>query len=374
MKLLIPFDDELVGSFLSRAHRETGMSMPRLLTSLTGHELTTHSFVIAKHAGIARACSMTHERFVANHTTAAYSTSFMAPEQRSRLLRSILDENPDPGAAAALAHNVTRNKPRLRYCPVCRHEDLQTFGQSFWRRSHQLPAVTVCLRHGRPLHGTTIPLQIRLPAPPPHECVGTELQCCLPIEIQLSIAQWSEMALNGQLQADAPWTDFFRQRASATGYELQQGTNFCDRLAADLEQFYTRAFLEDYRCPVHDQNGPKWPARLLRASGRGIEPLKHVLLCVFLDSKPVPSPAPGIRPFKARGPKSDKSAVDAFAVERATAAAAHFLRRGQKANLTLLLRHAEIEPLWRHSYPRLPLLRAWVAAYKASEQYKRWGL
>lgn len=40
----------------------------------------------------------------------------------------------------------------LHFCPLCREQDQQQFGAWYYHRSHQIPGVTVCHRHGVPLH------------------------------------------------------------------------------------------------------------------------------------------------------------------------------------------------------------------------------
>ena len=35
----------------------------------------------------------------------------------------------------------------LRYCPVCRREDMEVYGETYWRSAHQLPLMTVCPVH-----------------------------------------------------------------------------------------------------------------------------------------------------------------------------------------------------------------------------------
>ena len=45
----------------------------------------------------------------------------------------------------------------LRYCHLCVAKDRGRFGQTYWRREHQIPEVEVCCHHGCVLHGTTYP-------------------------------------------------------------------------------------------------------------------------------------------------------------------------------------------------------------------------
>jgi len=117
--------------------------------------------------------------------------------------------------------------------------------------------------------------------------------------------------------------------------------------------------------------GLQWPARLLRSCSTGIEPLKHVLLGVFLESGASAS-AVRRKEFVKRGPRRDSALEDESAVRRVADVAERMREEGGPTNLTVLMRRAGVESLWRHSYPRLPRLQAWVMAFKASDQYRRW--
>lgn len=371
MKLYRPYEDELVGSMLSRAARNSGLCLPTLLEALTGRARFTHSFVVVRHPRIAEAFGMDVEDFIRLHTTTAYALAFMPVEHRARLWDSALSAEPRASYMSGIAKNLTSTNAQLRFCPACVSADIEAFGDSYWHREHQLPSVSICRHHRQGLLSSPIPLRARLPAPPPHECEGCYLRCDLPLNVQLAISNWSAGCLNSQLQGEVKWWEWFRERASEAGYQLSQGTNFGERLSRDLERFYSSAFLEDHRCAVDRQSGPQWPARLLRSCSRGIEPLKHVLMAVFLESDQAPTVAKR-KEFKARGPRRDRSREDADAVRRVSTAAKLLRKRGSQANLTILLRRAGVEALWRHSYPRLPRLLAWIAEFKASDQYRRW--
>lgn len=371
MKFLRPYASELVGGMLSRAIRDSGLCVPAFLRALTGRALPSHSFVVARHPGISSAFGMEIEEFVRNHTGTAYSLAFMPPEQKTRLWASAISLEPRHSYMASIASTLTSSTPNLRFCPECVNENLANFGESYWRREHQLPAVSMCLHHGCSLLVSAIPIRARLPAPPPHECEGMDTCCRLPAPVQLAISKWSYRSLALGLQCEQPWPDWFRQRAREVGYELIQGTNSGERLSRDLERFYSPGFLEAHGSAVDRQTGLQWPARLLRPCSKGIEPLKHVLMGVFLESGATAS-AVRRKEFVARGPRRDRTLEDENAVRRVADVAERMLQEGCQANLTILMRRAGIESLWRHSYPRLPRLQAWVTAFKATEQYRRW--
>lgn len=371
MQFLRPHEDELVGSALSRAIRYSGLSVPHLLRAVTGRRVVNHSFIVARHPMVAWSFGMPADMFARRHTMTEYSLAFMPVERRAAIWNSALSSAPNSGWMGNIAKDLTNTHPKLRYCAACVKDDVSRFGDSYWRRAHQLPAVSVCLVHQQPLVVSSVPLQPRLPVEPPHRCIG-EIMCSnLSVRIQMAIARWSVDCLNGGLQAGRTWPEWFRDKASATGYQLSQGTNFGTRLSRDLERYFTHSFLAEHKCAVDRQVGLQWPARLLRDCSHGIEPLKNVLMCVFLDSNPEPTP-PKVKEFKARGPRRDRSAQDIEAVERMARAAAQLRSKGHQFNLTMVLRQAGLEDVWRHSYLQLPRLQAWVAQFKTTQQYRRW--
>src|SRR4030042_7010586 len=45
----------------------------------------------------------------------------------------------------------------LRYCPECVSEDFERWGETYWRRTHQLPGVLVCTDHKGGLANSVVP-------------------------------------------------------------------------------------------------------------------------------------------------------------------------------------------------------------------------
>lgn len=40
-----------------------------------------------------------------------------------------------------------KNPPALRWCPMCKEEDIRTYGESYWHVSHQIPTISICQKH-----------------------------------------------------------------------------------------------------------------------------------------------------------------------------------------------------------------------------------
>lgn len=92
-----------------------------------------------------------------------------------------------------------------RWCPECNDEDLRDNGRVYWRRTHQLPGVFVCIRHRRPILEVNMPYRVRqqhlyLPDSLPGALV-TKAAC--PPDTDLSLAQaLAEFAVHAM--EDAP--------------------------------------------------------------------------------------------------------------------------------------------------------------------------
>lgn len=290
MKIGRPYEDEIVGSILSRATRNYGLRLNQVMNILTGRPLTSHSFVITHHPGVAEACGMTPEEFRRRHTLFAYALAYMEAKRKQRLFCAGLDGDATGVPLAAINQNLTRCSPFLRFCPQCVEAELHQYGESHWRRAHQLPGVAICLEHHCTLLHTSLSLRSSVPMPPPHEVTGEPLTFGVPERVQLAIARWSVASLEVRPEQGKHTAKWFYETANRSGYAYRK--NRVDRaaLAADIEAFYGHEYLQTIGCIVGTTPGSNWPWRLLSIGGVACEPLKNILLQVFLEFR---SPAAG---------------------------------------------------------------------------------
>jgi len=290
MKLMRPYPDEMVGSILSRACRQFGLKPTPLLIALTGRRLIRHSLVVTNHANIAEACGMSLEEFHLRHTIAMYAIAFVPEPYRNRLWQSALSGNGRSNFAGMFGQGVSKWEVNLQYCPNCAVEDQRSFGESYWRRLHQIPGVTVCIQHRRALVKSATSIVASVPVPMPHRC-GESRECVVPLseQLQVSIAEWSEAAAAGFPGMNRSWMDWYRERAAACGYDPAHQALFSGSIASDLARFYGLDTLAALKCNVGPKTTNSWAARLMRPHTVTASSLKHILLAMFLDSWPLPS-------------------------------------------------------------------------------------
>lgn len=82
---------------------------------------------------------------ILNHTLFPYFSRIYPQERKQELLNRLSYGTVNSESSA---RKTTRgNMPTLRACPVCKKQDKQRYGESYWHREHQIPYMTVCPKH-----------------------------------------------------------------------------------------------------------------------------------------------------------------------------------------------------------------------------------
>ncbi|QDL56450.1 TnsD family Tn7-like transposition protein [Rhodoferax aquaticus] len=371
MYLPRPYPDELVGSMLHRTERILGIGREPLLWRLTGHKLSAHSFLITQYAGIAHAFGMSFETFLGQHTVFPYLTAFQEEDERLRLVAELERSHTVLRATASLVRRAVIGEAWLRFCPVCVEFELKRYGESYWHRMHQLCGVSICSDHKVGLYTSPAAISRAPRIPPPHEMVNSHTTSPEPSPtISIAIAMASTAALWRVYDAHS-LAETYRQRARELGYVYMGGKVHGALLAHDMLNFYGTDFLRRYGCL--EDTGPRlrWPGKMFQASAHNSTTFKHILLQVFLDSKPTPSnnriDFEGRRQPKTR----DWPQIEREAIECLTAEVSRHRQAGTRVNLEDLYDIAGIHSIVKTKKHRIPALMAWIEQFKKSPQSTR---
>jgi hypothetical protein len=145
--------DETLFSLCSRYHQASGNRLPATTCkAIFGHQLqgAAHDFPARlKHFVAAAAGKLgIAAEIVESRTLLPIYLRFAGPNVVAAVLRAA--EEASSGALkfqlGLLTSRFRANHP-LKACSACMAEDEQLHGTAYWRRSHQLPGVWVCLRH-----------------------------------------------------------------------------------------------------------------------------------------------------------------------------------------------------------------------------------
>ena len=148
MKMYLPeiYPDELVYSWLSRYFVYSGCTKHKMLISQLLYSTKNNpSIEFIGHLNKAAEQQVTQvysiDDLILNHTMFPQYARFMSADKREVAL------------AELKRHKVFTILPRnqkelwLKYCPQCAAEDRQTYGETYWHRTHQIRNMMICSTH-----------------------------------------------------------------------------------------------------------------------------------------------------------------------------------------------------------------------------------
>lgn len=150
-----PRPDELLYSLLARWRHHVGLPASTNATKAlfgrdarhkTPFDLPIQLEALAEH--LPEAQGLTVDRLIDDHTLYPYLTAFLPKERAARVRQAMREPGGTPYNHLGLRMPGRDYVMRLRYCPNCVQDMTASFGEPYWKRSHQLPSSLVCDVHG----------------------------------------------------------------------------------------------------------------------------------------------------------------------------------------------------------------------------------
>lgn len=296
-----PGPDELLYSICARfTSRVAYPGVKSVLRELLGASTAAAVFDLPNRltqlsVGLPAGTSLTADRLIDHHTCFAFFSAFMPPE-RVRLLRMSLQN--DIVSSVYMRSGIMASRiptpERLRFCPICKQDDVEDFGEAYWHRLHQLPGVLVCSTHKTFLENSNAcrssgrkHLQFITAGNATEEVPAHRLDPSnQDHQIQLKIALDSVWLLEHPglgIHLSAIHNRYLRlliDRRLAT----HTSRIHVDKLLNEFKGFYPSALLTQLHCDFSgsDQIKTNWLLRLVRKPKHVQHPLYHLLLIQFL--------------------------------------------------------------------------------------------
>lgn len=131
-----PYPDELWYSVLCRYHIRSGMFRMAWANPFFPNNSINDTIKMLP-VGI-----LSMEDIILNHTLFLYYHRMYLQEQKIRILKDLCSNKED-----GLNRKSNHAAIILYYCPVCRKEEEETYGEAYWHREHQLPLSFICRKH-----------------------------------------------------------------------------------------------------------------------------------------------------------------------------------------------------------------------------------
>jgi len=227
----------------------------------------------------------TGEGFLNGNTLLPLFLPFLPIERAERCREAALNDGGKklPFLTGVMASRLTQ-PTHLRVCPKCIEENLATYGEAFWHRSHQIEGILTCHKHGTHLAESSIRRRGRQNR---HE-------------FHVPTTEWTKMEAadtgeDTQLAADTHW--LLNQNTHRPGLVLLResyiealqerrlahpsGRIYLSHLLEQFVEFHGRERLARLNCSLDaDEN---WLAQLVRKGRvRCAHPIQHLLLIHFL--------------------------------------------------------------------------------------------
>jgi hypothetical protein len=208
-----------------------------------------------------------------------------------------------PASPKRATANKAANTPKrfsaetIRLCLDCLREDLEVYGVRYIHRSHQVPGVEVCSKHGSlllykcPYCECSFSRHYNLPLVPWRQCTCKKyvFDSISPAQeadpVALSYAQFSTTLL--QLAPHAPVSphtlvETYRERSREIGCSWGNDKVSRVRLKTEMEEFYGKAFLRRTDTAYRDDRLSEW-LKMLNDYSVTEPPLgRHLLFAHFL--------------------------------------------------------------------------------------------
>ncbi|WP_278247831.1 TnsD family Tn7-like transposition protein [Alicyclobacillus tolerans] len=291
------YSDELLYSALARYKRMCGMVSRRaFLKDVYGESKMLTSIFFPQYLQCLREnlppySKVTVNELVWNHTMLPFYTSFLSQE-RSDSIHGMMVKGCGKSIENLVGFSGGKVKPynRLRYCPRCYSEDMDEFGESFWRRLHQVPGVLYCPKHGVLLKSTIVPSTEKYAD---YWCADSDV-CNAVVEndtyaervkeLNRTYIQNAMFLMSGDYKKKELHNivDYYVDRLRERGFASQRGFIYVQDFVDEFLRFYPSDYLSLMQSDVNVTQKANWLRLFVRNNGKNRSPLRHLLVLQFL--------------------------------------------------------------------------------------------
>jgi len=218
---------------------------------------------------------------ILQHTMYPYYGRFLPPQRRWRALQSLVDMDFKHKDALQMPKDGNSMRWFLRYCPCCRMEDHDKYGETYWHRIHQFHDIRVCPVHGCRLVESSIP--IRSKKSPGFYSAETSSEDASADysdnERELCLARFIADVFKCEVtNTDTKVHEFLHERLAGSKYTSPRG----EHKNMDL---LVRDFLDYYSCLEDSPIQERWQLQKI-ADGKTFQTKGVCMLAMFIGVQP----------------------------------------------------------------------------------------
>ncbi|MGU8833494.1 TnsD family Tn7-like transposition protein [Clostridium perfringens] len=291
-----PYEDEILYSVCSRYHMRIG----NINSSTTMSELFGENYLSSKLLfptslnylanNIASTSDFNGDVLLKNNTPYNYFKSFLQEERRTSLINAMLSDNGiNASLYAGLGKDISMFK-YLRFCPECLKADIKNYGEGYWHNIHQIPGVLVCPHHKIPTEDSNILVndlnKSIFGVIDEDYCKNTkrtkydERVLNNLFKISTKINECLKLENNINLKAI---NEIYKDYLIYKGYMHPSGRLYREKIVIDFNNYFSEEVLRLLNYEVILEKKTSWFFRLLKNPTEEGNPIRHILLMLFLD-------------------------------------------------------------------------------------------
>ncbi|HEY8891407.1 MAG TPA: TnsD family Tn7-like transposition protein [Clostridium sp.] len=230
----------------------------------------------------------TSEIFFYNNTIYPLFIPFLSTQKQEKTLEYFKGDYPDKTNKCLRISDITKTKTYIRVCKKCIIEDINTYGEPYYRRQHEIKLNRMCYKHKVPLYEHTIfPYKIPRRYDDYYTVLNNSKEITIPEEFKerfLDIAEDINTIFTSNLDN---WSieitkDKISNKIAEKGYVTINGATLQKKFNQDFKKYYTEEFLDyiGYNFDVDDNDS--WIRHTTTRKKPVSDPLKYILVIRYL--------------------------------------------------------------------------------------------
>ncbi|WP_341875948.1 TnsD family Tn7-like transposition protein [Defluviitalea saccharophila] len=233
----------------------------------------------------------TAEYFINNHTLFPFYAAFISPDRAEEIIDLMKNGKGDVSyiKIGLVSNSIPLNK-YFKFCPKCFKEDIDTFGEPYWHRVHQVTGVLICPKHKIPIYNSKDLIR----GGNRQRFIISSIENCI-VEEKIEYPQkltekmiWmvkdAEILLKGNydFRSQEWFKSQFRARLIEKGYARLNNYIHQKKLREDFINFYSEEYLDIVKASV-STTSQNWLSSMVRNNNRNTYVLRYLLLARFLE-------------------------------------------------------------------------------------------
>lgn len=242
-------------------------------------------------ASLPTTSKLSAKEIILNHTMYPVYTAFMSFEKSNNVFKAMANgSGKSIENLVGMSSSKVKTSSYLRYCPLCFKEDIEDYGESYWRRIPQVPGVLYCPEHHVLYKESNVVItdcRNDYLCADEDTCNAELAEDSYPNEFKELNLKYIKNVLflfRNQSRKELSFIiKFYIDKLREKGFTSKNGSLYIGKLLDAFLVFYPADYLEIMQSSVDVEHKDNWLKLFVRDNNKNRSPLRHLLLLQFLN-------------------------------------------------------------------------------------------